>query len=268
MHVLNLETRSGRRGRFGSLLLVLSVTFIVGPLLSDEAQGVSGLSILYSVVMLVGIYSVSQNKKVLMGGLALALPALLFEWLSNFVVTTGFVVANMVLAGVFITYVTGVILYEVLDEDRVTMDTIAGGVTIYLLFGVGWVTTYAAVEHLQPGAFLVQGQTLASLHGETQVRYSELSYFSFVTLTTLGYGDIVPTTPAARTAATAQAVVGQLYVAVFVARLVARIGHGGSVPDGQSFAACSPVREPDCLIDNIPHRATTFETSRPNLIRW
>ena len=69
----------------------------------------------------------------------------------NFVATTPLVVANMVLAGIFITYVTGVVLYEVLEEERVTVDTIAGGIAVYLLFGVGWVTTYAAIEYLHPG---------------------------------------------------------------------------------------------------------------------
>ena len=88
------------------------------------------------------------------------------------------------------------------------------------MIGVGWVLAYSAVEALQPGAFLVNGRPLIELHEQLQIRYAELIYFSFVTLTTLGYGDIVPTTPQARAVADAEAILGQLYIAIFVARLV------------------------------------------------
>lgn len=220
MHELNLETRAGRLGRFGSLLAILAVTFTAGPMFSDEAQGVTGLSVLYTAVMLVSVYTVSHSRRVLLFGLALAVPAVAMEWVSNFVVTTGMVVANMVLAGTFIAYVIGVVFHEVLQEKRVTVDTIAGGIAVYLLFGVGWVTVYATIEYLHPGAFMIRAQTLEELYPEVQVRYAEFLYFSLVTLTTLGYGDMVPVIAQSRVATTVQAVVGQLYIAIFVARLV------------------------------------------------
>ncbi len=207
-------------GRFGALLAALALTFVVAPFFSDEAQGISAISILYTLVMVAGAYSVSRKRRVFLIGLCLALPALATEWISNFFVTTPLVLANMVLVGVFILYVGGVVLYEVLDEDRVTLDTIAGGIAVYLLIGIGWVMAYAAIEYLQPGSFLLQGQALHEIHPEVQVRYSEFLYFSFVTMTTLGYGDMVATIPEARAAAAAEAVVGQLYLAIFVARLV------------------------------------------------
>jgi len=207
-------------GRFGSLLAVLTLAFVTTPFLNDEVEGVTAISVLYTTVMVVGAYAVSQSKRVFWIGTALAVPAVASEWISNFYVTTPLVVANMALAGIFVIYLSGVVLYEVLDEDRVTLDTLAGGISVYLLIGIGWVLAYAAIEYLEPGAFLVQGQKLHELHSEVQVRYPEFLYFSFVTMTTLGYGDMVPTTTVARASATAEAVVGQLYVAIFVARLV------------------------------------------------
>jgi len=217
-----LIQRLGRSnlGRFGSLLVSLVLVFTAGPFFTDEADGVSVISILYTIVMVVGAYAVSQNRRVFFTGVALAVPAVATEWISNFIVTTPLVVANMFFAGLFILYVSGVVLHEVMDEDRVTVDTIAGGIAVYLLIGVGWVLAYAAIEYLHPGAFQLQGKALYQLHPEVQVRYTEFLYFSFVTMTTLGYGDMIPAIPQARALAAAQAVIGQLYIAVFVARLV------------------------------------------------
>ena len=207
-------------GRFGTLMIALTATIAVGPFLRDQAESVSTMSLLYTAVMLVGVYTVSHDRRTFLFGLCLAVPALITEWLSNFVVTTPTVVANMVFAAAFIAYVAAVVFYEVLDEDRVTFDTIFGGIAIYLMIGVIWVLAYAAVEYLEPGAYQLYGETLATAHGQVDVRYPEFIYFSFVTLTTLGYGDIVPTTPLARAVAASEAIFGQIYLTVFVARLV------------------------------------------------
>jgi hypothetical protein len=220
MPTLNSVFRTSNLGRFGSLLIALAGTFVVAPFFTDEAEGVSVISVLYTIVMIVGAYAVSQRRRVFWVGVSLAVPAIATEWISNFVVTTPLVLANMFFAVLFIIYVSGIVLYEVLDEDRVTLDTIAGGIAVYLLIGVGWVLAYAAIEYIHPGAFLIQGQTLHEIHPEIQVRYTEFLYFSFVTMTTLGYGDMIATIPPARALATGEAVVGQLYLAIFVARLV------------------------------------------------
>ncbi|MGI9591404.1 MAG: ion channel [Myxococcota bacterium] len=220
MPSLNQFSLGSNLGRFGSLLVSLVLVFAAGPFFSDEASGVSEISILYTVVMIVGAYAVSQRPRVFFVGVALAIPAIATEWISNFIVTTPLILSNMIFGALFIIYVSGVVLYEVMNENEVTLDTIAGGVAIYLLIGIGWVLAYAGIEYVSPGAFTMNGSTLQELHPETQVRYTEFLYFSFVTMTTLGFGDMVPMIPEARGATAAEAVVGQLYVAVFVARLV------------------------------------------------
>jgi len=78
----------------------------------------------------------------------MAVPALVTEWISNFVVTTPWIVANLLTSGLFIFYVACIVSYDVLQEDRVTADTLAGGITVYLLIAVGWVLGYATIEYL------------------------------------------------------------------------------------------------------------------------
>jgi len=215
-----LRARGENLGRFSALLVTLTAVFIVAPFMEDRTEGVSALSIPFTILLLVGLYVVSGGRRrVLYTGLVLMLPALVLEWLSNFVVGSSLVFANLFFVGLFILYVAAVVFREVLSEQRVTLDTIFGGICIYLLLGIAWVMAYAAIEFWQPGSLLVGGQTLQSLHGD-QVRFPEFLYYSFVTMTTLGYGDIVAQSAPARAFSAAEAIVGQLYIAIFVARLV------------------------------------------------
>jgi hypothetical protein len=104
----------------------------------------------------------------------------------------------------------------------VSLDTLLGGVCVYVVIALVWVTLYSAIELLHPGSFLVRGISLHELYPDhIEHRFNEFTYFSYVTMTTLGYGDIVPRSGPAQAMAALQAMVGQLYVAIFVARLVA-----------------------------------------------
>jgi len=109
------------------------------------------------------------------------------------------------------------ILWQVLQPNRrVTTDTILGVISAYLLLGVAWACAFALLELNAPGSFDF---------GERQLDNAPRQFwtflgFSFTTLTTLGYGNIAPMTPRADALATSQAVAGQFYIAVLVARLV------------------------------------------------
>ena len=129
----------------------------------------------------------------------------------NFVVAPGLTLA-------FFAYLISLVLRAVFqDMQRVTSDTICGALSVYLLMGIAWVYLYVMLELAVPGSFNFDGETL--LAGSAS--FQRFLGFSFVTLTTLGYGNIVPLTLRADTLCYAEAVIGQLYVAVLVARLVA-----------------------------------------------
>jgi hypothetical protein len=105
------------------------------------------------------------------------------------------------------------VLRRVFLEGPITIRRIQGAVAVYLLLGLAWTNIYQLIEALIPGAFRITVEGADVL--------SSLGYFSFVTLTTVGYGDITPVHPAARSAAVMEALVGQLFPAVLLARLVA-----------------------------------------------
>ena len=112
------------------------------------------------------------------------------------------------------------LLVSILRHRHVTADTIFGGVCVYLLIGAAWIHVYALVEFVHPGSFAVGGEPLAAVEipGAQQAR--GFLYFSFVTLTTLGYGDITPVTDRAQAMAILEAIAGPVFLAVFIGRLV------------------------------------------------
>jgi hypothetical protein len=104
---------------------------------------------------------------------------------------------------------------------KVTTDTIFGAICAYLLLGITWTMVFSLIEILHPGSFL-GGELVTTAADEVLVASPGFFiYYSFVTLTTLGYGDITPMTPPARLLSSLEAVTGQLYIAILIARLVA-----------------------------------------------
>jgi voltage-gated potassium channel len=104
----------------------------------------------------------------------------------------------------------------VMRRQRPVGDRIIGAICVYILIGLAWAKMYEALDGIAPGSFRFPADTAWATPG--LLRYS---YFSFVTLATLGYGDVSPVTVVAGTLAWLEAITGQLYVAITVARLVA-----------------------------------------------
>ncbi len=108
-----------------------------------------------------------------------------------------------------------------LELQEISFDHIAAALSAYLLFGVVWGIAYYLLELFAPGSLSVSGDFQADLVGT-------YTYFSFVTLTTLGYGDVLPVSQQAKSLALVEAVVGQLYLAVLIGKLVGMYaGSGG-----------------------------------------
>ena len=116
----------------------------------------------------------------------------------------------------FLGFTTWILLRHVMQAKQVDSDTLCGAVSVYLLLGIAWVLLYGVIETVQPGSFNVS----SALTGDESKAWADLVYYSFVTLTTLGYGDVAPLSPRVRSLAVLEAITGVFYVAILVARLV------------------------------------------------
>jgi voltage-gated potassium channel len=126
----------------------------------------------------------------------------------------------MVCFVIFYVHMTLSVLRHVLKEDFVDKETMAGSICIYLLFGMIWAMMYAFVEQMSPGSFIQPFHEGALVEEGGTPHFTVFLYFSFTTLTTLGYGDILPYTDAARSLTSLESITGVLYIGAFVACLI------------------------------------------------
>jgi hypothetical protein len=173
------------------------------------------------VVILAGLLTASRNRKALWIALVIAIPVLVLRWTADHSDLPALRIAEPLSSALFLAFTAGVILKSIFFERRVTLDEILGGVIVYLLIGVVWGQLHHALELAHPGAYLLGDVALvATSSGADGNPVLTFLYYSFTTLTTLGYGDIRPVTHAARMLSTSEALIGQLYVAILIARLV------------------------------------------------
>jgi hypothetical protein len=134
----------------------------------------------------------------------------------------GWIVAEHLGGIVFLATAAMTVTWNVWQEREVTPDTIVGGLAVYLLIGLTWSIAYQLLEFSAPGSLVVASgdPNLWGAWERAPGKYPRLLFFSFVTLTTLGYGDIVPASPAAAALSAAEAVIGPVYLTVLIARLV------------------------------------------------
>jgi hypothetical protein len=170
------------------------------------------MNIFVSAILMSGIYAASQKKHVFYIALIIASPALIISWAGYFVSGHSFILVGKIFAAIFYVFMVIVILNYLFKEKVITADMIIGAICVYFLIGMMWASIFSIIEILEPGSF----QTPEGMAGEL----SHFSYYSFVTLTTLGYGDITPITAIARSLSLLEAITGQLYIAILVARFV------------------------------------------------
>ena len=208
--------------RFGSLLAALLALMVILPFLPVSPYQLPIVSVLFSALLIASVYAVSQHRRVLIVGLVLATPTLVLEWITNVHDPLPLRIIDHATSVVFLSFVIGVLLTRILRQQDVTTDTIYGGICVYLLAGVVWAYAYDLIETVVPGSFRFGEGPLPD--GFSALAQAERSrrffFFSFVTLTTLGYGDITPVTQQSRAIAILEAVAGPLFMAIFIARLV------------------------------------------------
>jgi hypothetical protein len=199
--------------RFLGLLILIIALIVVGPLIEEFVHLRILYDILWSAVLVSAIYAVSHKKRYILVGVLLALPMLASIWSSYFEVDLALGGVGGLCGAAFFTFAIIQILIFIYNQKEINRNLIAGAIIVYLLMALAWSSLFAVVESLHPGSFLIP-----EIEGISTGR--SFLYYSFVTLTTLGYGDITPVTSLARSLCILEAVMGQLYLVVQVAWLV------------------------------------------------
>jgi voltage-gated potassium channel len=210
------------------LLLLISILalFMASPFIVTLRNGVLVLNIVGATIMVTGSYALSERKQlfraaIVLSAISIVATCLLLAFPQHWAVLVSH--SSIIL---LVAFFCVSILGYVLRSGRVTSDKIFAAICVYLLLGFTWSYAYALLDEMQPGSFAALTETART---DYVARVMELRYFSFMTLTTVGYGDVLPRSAAAQTMAVLEAVTGQIYLAVLVARLVGlHIVHGNT----------------------------------------
>ena len=200
-----------------ALLIAILLLFIATPAVVALPRGMLVINIFVAIVFVTGTYALSPRKQLFVVAIVLSAVTVTLAFVLLFYPRPWVKIASTCCIIILVSYFSVTILRYVLHGTRVTTDKIFAAICVYMFIGYAWEFAYALAEELQPSAFMA----LSSPQPNDYVgRVLEMRYFSFTTLTTLGYGDIVPHSAAARTLAVLEAVTGQIYLTVLVARLV------------------------------------------------
>jgi Ion channel len=199
-------------GRGLSIFLAALVAMIIVPALVPV--GLPGrllVDALLSLMLVSGAATVADRPRIVLVVSVIAVAALLVRWASWLFPAAGLAVWREISTLATLVALCFVTLALVLRRGPITTRRIEGAIAVYLLLGFTWAQAYELVSLWHPGAFAI------AVEGRDS---NPWTYYSFVTLTTMGYGDIMPVHPLARALAVLEALTGQLYLAILLARLV------------------------------------------------
>jgi len=205
-----------KKANFSWLLIALMGFLLVLPIAEDVGFMSARITrvVMFSWLLAIGVWSLRGFGFFFRIGIGFAIAGIVLNILvanttsdiwsfGSFFALLGFLATAMWCIG-----------HKVVIGRRITTNRIVGTINLYLMFGVLWATVYAFIERMIPGSFA--GLSRPIVQGWS----GEWLYFSFVTMSTLGYGDLVPVSATARTFAYLQAIFGQFYIAILVAGLV------------------------------------------------
>jgi Ion channel len=203
-----------RHNRSVLLLASLVLFFALAPIL--EGHPIGGLLLILNFyITLVTATSELADKRILGIAIPIAIASMALLLASHYYAAWPVAFANYLVLAVFLALVSASLFAYLGQRQQVTTDRILTSVSLYFLLGLTWFALYNVINLVQPGSFAEAGKPLTGI-----THWSTMLYFSLVTLTTLGYGDITAIKPVARMVTTLEAAAGVLYIAITVARLV------------------------------------------------
>ena len=219
------------------LLLTMVATIVVQPLAQGFPGGLLISDVLRNLLVVIILFVVFQRRHVRLMSLLIGLPVMVSKW-AHYALPERFELPLEVIHHAFLVaflgFAAAVILRRIFERKVVRGDDVIGAICGYLLAGIAWGSLYLLVELLVPGSFSVH-QAIAGQLGGWYSRQSVFDYYSLMTLTTIGDGNITPIRPPATSLTWIEAMFGQFYIAVIVAQLVGlRLAEALQPPDPKS----------------------------------
>lgn len=199
---------------FKNLLFFLLLYIVGSPFLEPYPSLALFAHISLSMVLFAAVYAVNKQNNQRSVAIALLLPLMALYWLGIYDIVSFSRFGAHLLFAIFYGLLVYSFTVQITHAKRVSTNVLSATLSLYLIIGLFWGALYTLLNEISPGSY--SGNLLEN----TQNTFHVFNYFSFVTLTTLGYGDITPQTAGASSLCQMEAIVGQFYTAVVVAWLV------------------------------------------------
>lgn len=214
------DRQRGALGRHSAMLASLVFLLAALPLLEGAPGGGRRFPILLCLVLFAAVHVNRTRQWTLWLAVVLGAGAIVALAISDSSgSSTARVVADLLGLGL-LGFTTFLLLNSLVKAQVVDVDTVLGGICVYLLIGLCFALVYHLMITLSPGALVSGGETFGAASHDASKMSARLLYFSFITLTTVGYGDITPHGEIAEMLAASEAIIGQLYLAIFIARMM------------------------------------------------
>ena len=212
-----------RKNPFYFLLGGLLITLLIAPIVGARFPAIG--SSIFTVTLLVSVLGMSASKRLYIAAWALVAAKVLMDVVGRLHPVKEVFVAEIIVLFLFFVLAIVFAFRRVLEDESVDLNRIAGAISIYMLIGLLWTSFYFFLTLIDPQAF--KGIPNLNTFDPMLLRtaYTDLLYFSYVTLSTLGYGDITPVSRAAQSFSYLEAISGIMYVAVLVSALVGAYGN-------------------------------------------
>lgn len=202
--------------RFRILFLTFIIYFLLSPIVAETPLGKSLFEIFYMFIMLSAVYTVSDQKILFLITSVVIILGIVFSWFAVIGENSTLFLTSNIIEILVLSVIVYTILSYVLHIDITSTDHIFGAVCCYLLIGFVWGFVFDSIGIIIPHSFHIDHPTNLTLIQQLP----EMIYYSFVTLTTLGYGDITATNMIAKSFSAVEAIIGQIFLVVLIASLV------------------------------------------------
>jgi hypothetical protein len=211
-----------REHPYRNIFLGLIVVILIDALAPNSTTRGLFSDLMLVAILVVALIETVRSRQNTVWALTFGVPAIAARLFAAFRPdTTVRNTAILTLSALFFLFLIWNLLHDLAQENRSTGERIAGALCAYIFIGIFFALIYAHMEYRQPGTFAISNQGIGAAASEESSLLPVFTYYSFVTLTTLGYGDVAPIAEHARTLAWLEALLGQLYLAVMVAGFVA-----------------------------------------------
>jgi Ion channel len=210
------------------LAVLILIIFVVFPLAGLGWLGKFIVDLVLSILLLSGAVAANRSRTLTILVVLLTIAGLVVHWTGAYVPKFDHPVVESILLLSCLFAFAVITLIQVFRPGAITVHRVLGAIAAYLLIGLMWSYAYSLAEMIIPGSIHPTASTQEMV--SPMARYV---YFSFTTLTTLGFGDIVPVNPIARTLAVCEGLIGQLYPAVLIAGLLGRALQPQKLPDSK-----------------------------------